>query len=64
MAQEARALIVAPAATLNRLEREQGMAFHRIAELPYFNEAGIRLRTILWPDPAGDISRVVLASNR
>ena len=64
MAQETRALIVAPAATLDRLEREQGMRLHRIAELPYFNEAGIRIGTILWPDPAGDISRVVLASNR
>jgi 4-amino-4-deoxy-L-arabinose transferase-like glycosyltransferase len=64
MAQPGRALMVAPAATIERLERERGMTLHRIAELPYFNEAGIRLRTILWPDLSRDITTVVLASNR
>ncbi|MEO8680822.1 MAG: glycosyltransferase family 39 protein [Vicinamibacterales bacterium] len=64
LAQPTRALIVAPAATLDRLERERGMTFHRIAELPYFNEAGVRLRTLLWPDPSRDLTTVVLASNR
>jgi 4-amino-4-deoxy-L-arabinose transferase-like glycosyltransferase len=64
MAQQGRTLIVAPAATIERLEREKGMTLHRIAELPYFNEAGIRLRTILWPDLSRDITTVVLASNR
>ncbi len=64
LAQPGRALIVAPAATLERLERERGMTIHRIAELPYFNEAGIRLRTLLWPDLSRDITQVVLASNR
>lgn len=64
MAQPNRTLMVASAATIDRLEREQGMPIRRIAELPYFNEAGIRLRTLLWPDPARDLTRVVLASNR
>ena len=40
------------------------MNVHRIAELPYFNEAGIRVRTLLWPDPARDLTRAVLVANR
>ena len=62
--QPGRALIVAPADVLDRLERERGLRLHRIAELPYFNEAGIRVRTLLWPDRARDLARVVLAANR
>jgi 4-amino-4-deoxy-L-arabinose transferase-like glycosyltransferase len=64
LAQPARAFIVAPAEVLDRLERERGVKLHRIAELPYFNEAGIRVRTLLWPDPGRDLTRVVLAANR
>ena len=40
------------------------MAARRIAELPYFNEAGIRIRTLLWPDPSRDLTRAVLVSNK
>lgn len=64
LAQPGRALIVAPAGVLDRLERERGVAVIRIAELPYFNDAGVRLRTLLWPDPQRDLTRVVLAANR
>jgi 4-amino-4-deoxy-L-arabinose transferase-like glycosyltransferase len=64
LAQPARALIVAPADVVDRLERERGLKLHRIAELPYFNEAGIRVRSLLWPDPSRDLTRVVLAANR
>jgi 4-amino-4-deoxy-L-arabinose transferase-like glycosyltransferase len=64
LAQEHRALMVAPAEWIDRLEREQGLKLHRIAELPYFNEAGIRVRTLLWPDPSRDLARVVLVANR
>jgi hypothetical protein len=35
----------------------------RIAELLYFNEAGIRIRTLLWPDRNHDLTRVVLVAN-
>ena len=42
----------------------EGRRFRQLAVLPYFNEAGIRLRTLLWPDLARDISRVVVISNR
>ncbi len=59
-----RALMVAPAESIDRLEREHGLTVQRIAELPYFNEAGIRVRTLLWPDPARDLTRVVLVANR
>jgi hypothetical protein len=62
--QTERALLVAPAAEIDRLEREQGVTVNRIAELLYFNEAGIRVRTLLWPEPARDLTRVVLVSNR
>ena len=64
LAQENRALMVAPAEWIDRLEREHGLRLHRIAELPYFNEAGIRVRTLLWPDPSRDLARVVLVANR
>jgi 4-amino-4-deoxy-L-arabinose transferase-like glycosyltransferase len=64
LAQQNRALMVAPAEWIDRLERERGVQVHRIAELQYFNEAGIRVRTLLWPDPARDLTRVVLVANR
>ena len=59
-----RALMVATAESVDRLERAHGLKVRRIAELPYFNEAGIRVRTLLWPDPARDLTRVVLVANR
>ena len=64
LGQTDRALMVAPVETIDRLERDRGLKLRRIAELQYFNEAGIRPRTLLWPDPAGDLQRVVLVSNR
>ena len=64
LSQPTRALMVAPAEWIDRLERERGLRVHRIAELPYFNEAGIRVRTLLWPDPSRDLQRAVLISNR
>jgi 4-amino-4-deoxy-L-arabinose transferase-like glycosyltransferase len=59
-----RVLMVAPADQIDRLEREQGIKVNRLAELLYFNEAGVRVRTLLWPDRARDLTRVVLISNR
>jgi 4-amino-4-deoxy-L-arabinose transferase-like glycosyltransferase len=64
LGQTDRALMVAPAETIDRLERERGLKVRRIAELLYFNEAGIRPRTLLWPDASRDLQRVVLVSNR
>jgi len=59
-----RALMVATAEAIDRLERERDIRVLRIAELPYFNEAGIRVRTLLWPDRSRDLVRVVLVANR
>jgi len=59
-----RALMVAPAAEIDRLERERGVKVNRIAELLYFNEAGIRVRTLLRPDRERDLTRIVLVANR
>jgi 4-amino-4-deoxy-L-arabinose transferase-like glycosyltransferase len=64
LAQADRALMVAPIEWIDRLEREHGLKLNRIAELPYFNEAGIRVRTLLWPDRSRDVARVVLVANR
>ena len=64
LAQPDRALMVAPAEWIDRLERDSGVTVHRIAELPYFNEAGIRVRTLLWPDPSRDLARAMLVSNK
>ena len=62
--QSKRSLMVATAESIDRLERDHGLKVNRIAELPYFNEAGIRVRTLLWPDPTRDLTRVVLVANR
>jgi 4-amino-4-deoxy-L-arabinose transferase-like glycosyltransferase len=64
LGQTDRALMVAPVESIDRLERERGLKVRRIAELLYFNEAGIRPRTLLWPDASRDLQRVVLVSNR
>jgi 4-amino-4-deoxy-L-arabinose transferase-like glycosyltransferase len=64
LAQQERALMVAPAEWIDRLEREHNVRVHRIAELRYFNEAGIRVRTLLWPDQSRDLTRAVLVANR
>ena len=62
--QTERTLMVAPASEIDRLEREQNVKVIRIAELLYFNEAGVRIRTLLWPDRARDLTKVVLVANR
>jgi 4-amino-4-deoxy-L-arabinose transferase-like glycosyltransferase len=64
LAQADRALLVAPAEQIDRLEREHGVKVQRLAELLYFNEAGVRVRTLLNPDRERDLTRVVLVSNR
>ena len=64
LSQADRVLMVVPAETMDRLEREHGLNVRRLAELLYFNEAGIRVRTLLEPDVSRDLTRVVLVSNR
>jgi hypothetical protein len=64
LSQADRALMVVPAETMDRLEHEQRLKVRRLAELLYFNEAGIRVRTLLEPDSSRDLTRVVLVSNK
>ncbi|MGQ0736532.1 MAG: ArnT family glycosyltransferase [Acidobacteriota bacterium] len=55
-----RALLVMRSADADRLAQERGARFDRLAEWTYFNEAGLRARTVLAPDPAQDLDHVVL----
>jgi 4-amino-4-deoxy-L-arabinose transferase-like glycosyltransferase len=64
LAQQPRVLVVAPTEAVDHLEHATGRRFIRLAEFRYFNEAGIRLRTLLSPDPSRDLTRVVLIANR
>ncbi len=64
LSQADRVLMVAPVTEIDRLERESGLKVQRLAELLYFNEAGVRVRTLLWPDSSRDLTRVVLVANR
>jgi 4-amino-4-deoxy-L-arabinose transferase-like glycosyltransferase len=62
--QEGRALVVVPADVLARVEAAGVPAPIRLAEFRYFNEAGLRLRSILTPDPERDVQRVLLVATR
>jgi 4-amino-4-deoxy-L-arabinose transferase-like glycosyltransferase len=64
LGQQPRVLVVAPVADVERLEQATGRRYRRLAEFSYFNDAGIRLRTLISPDPSRDLTRVVLISNR
>lgn len=59
LAQHERTLVVLQAVDADRLEAG-GLTMERLGELPYFNEGGIRVRMLLWPDPATDLDKVVL----
>ncbi|MDP1572330.1 MAG: glycosyltransferase family 39 protein [Vicinamibacterales bacterium] len=59
-----RVLVVLPEHALDAFEAAGGPRLIRLGDVRYFNEAGLRLRTLLWPDPERDITRVVLAANR
>jgi 4-amino-4-deoxy-L-arabinose transferase-like glycosyltransferase len=59
-----RALLVMRAADAARLESEHGVRFEKLAALPYFDEGGLRVRTLLWPDPMRDIEEIVLVRAR
>jgi 4-amino-4-deoxy-L-arabinose transferase-like glycosyltransferase len=59
-----RALLVLPSDVLERLQRERGIVVKPLAQLSYFNQAGVRVGTLLNPDPARDLTQVVLVANR
>jgi hypothetical protein len=62
--QDARALVVVPAEILDRVEASGTPRATRLAEFHYFNEGGLRLRSILWPEAARDVQRVLLVATR
>lgn len=62
--QEGRALLVVPADVLARVEAAGAPPARRLGEFPYMNEAGLRLRSLIWPDPARDVQRILLVSTR
>jgi 4-amino-4-deoxy-L-arabinose transferase-like glycosyltransferase len=64
LGQAGRALIVVPVADLDRVEAAGAHKGQRLAEFAYLNEAGLRLRSFLWPDPARDVQRIVLVATR
>jgi hypothetical protein len=53
-----------PVADLDRVEAAGAHKGRRLAEFAYLNEAGLRLRSFLWPDPARDVQRIVLVATR
>jgi 4-amino-4-deoxy-L-arabinose transferase-like glycosyltransferase len=58
-----RVLVVAPSDIVERLEHAAGRRFKHLAEFPYFNQAGIRLRTLIEPEAGRDLTRVLLIAN-
>jgi len=58
------ALAVVPRDDLARVEQMNGVRVRPLAEVPYFNTAGLKLRMLLWPDPERDLDVVVLVGNR
>ena len=64
LSQSGHALVVVPADVLDRVEAAGAPRATRLAEFPYLNEAGLRLRSFLWPDPARDVQRVLLVRTR
>ena len=62
--QPQRVLCVITKDDLARLAREHGLITRTLAEVQYFNPAGVRLRTLLWPDPSRDLETVLLVTNQ
>jgi hypothetical protein len=59
-----RVLCVMPLDLLEPLERNHGVRVRRLGEVQYFNPSGVRLRTLLSPQPERDLERVVLVTNQ
>jgi hypothetical protein len=63
LGQGSRALLIAPLDAIERLEHRTGKHYPRLAEFAYFNEAGIRVRTLIQPELDRDLTRVALVAN-
>jgi 4-amino-4-deoxy-L-arabinose transferase-like glycosyltransferase len=55
---------VVSADDLRELQTRHGIKAVRLGEVTYFNPAGVRLGTLLWPDPEKHLETVVLVSNK
>ncbi len=61
--QPRRVLCVITRDDLAQLSAEHEFTARTLAEVQYFNPAGLRLRTLLWPDPSRDLETVLLVTN-
>ena len=59
-----RVLVVLPLVDLERIEPQFGAPLYRLASVTLLDTAGVRLRTLLNPDPAADLQTMVLVANR
>ncbi len=59
-----RVLCVMPLDLLDSLERSHGLRLRRLGSVLYFNPSGVRVRTLLSPEPEHDLETVVLVTNR
>jgi 4-amino-4-deoxy-L-arabinose transferase-like glycosyltransferase len=64
LSRDDRVLAVATEDDLQQLEARHGLRPVRLDRVTYFNAAGVRLRTLLEPDPAKDLETVWLVANR
>lgn len=59
-----RVLCALPAGALAAYEAARSKTLRRVAEVPYFNVSTVKLRALLWPDPAHDLETIVVVSNK
>jgi hypothetical protein len=59
-----RVLMVVRDEDLARLQTVAGVTMTTLGEVRYFNTANIKLRSLVAPDPARDIQRILLVTNR
>ena len=57
-------LVVVGADELDRIVDGTGLAPRALGEVLYFNASAVKLRTLLSPDPARDLERILLVRNR
>ncbi len=62
--QPQRVLCVMTSDDLAELEQSHGVRTRTLGSVQYFNPAGVRLRTLLWPDPDNDLETVLLVTNQ
>jgi 4-amino-4-deoxy-L-arabinose transferase-like glycosyltransferase len=58
-----RILLVAEADDVKAIEAELGASLHMLGSVRYMNSANIRIGTLLHPEPASDITDVLLVAN-